>query len=774
MVDYDAAGGERYYAINAKYLLRDALKQDGAEVFAHLVLHQKKRKRSTGSQPTPEPLPDGPGHKRPRAAAADSSPSALPATLETEVASRLGVLTEGREGVGGSVMTGATALKKQKKIKARKRAALAVRQAAEECVAEPDNQAAASHGAQPAEQPRSQKKAARGRSADSNRREQKKGKGRVEVKKADVAASGKRKGRRSQAEGVAAAGQLPQAAEEAAAAALTALADGAAQAGAAGASEPEQVLSAGQSMKWRRRERKHGSGDDAAQEHPADDTPGSAAAGADDGLPAPSHAPAMNGTEPAGGAETDSRRKRQKHGGSSEPAEAHAKTAHGVEAMQEVSEKPDTNGAAADDGVVGAARLASPAGEESSDEDSIAKALSAVKKFGAESTSEDEGDSPTAAAEKAPAAPDVARKAPTHEPSSSSEASSSESESDSEDEAESNGGIGSQLQLAQQPPSSNSADAAAEGETAATVAEQPHSSGKESSEEGSSSEEESSDNEGAAQPTEGGIAPGLVAYGQAAAGANGPAESEGPEKEAGGKGQEAGGKSSEESSSEEESEGESGEESEEDEGDDEMESNDASPETAGVKGSATMADGESEFDRLKNEATQKVLDTLADMPDAISMLLAAKSARKKARESKGGNEAGTQEAPTTPVPSDARLASMAEALQRQKDSQQQADKAGASSASGPKGHPELLPLAEYKTESDLRKALRAALIPMVNSQQGTSHKSATQVLAQGTQPTWWPLDKWGKKILDRRWKALEAVYHALQEQRRLLAGTSTA
>ena len=39
------------------------------------------------------------------------------------------------------------------------------------------------------------------------------------------------------------------------------------------------------------------------------------------------------------------------------------------------------------------------------------------------------------------------------------------------------------------------------------------------------------------------------------------------------------------------------------------------------------ADGESEFDRLKNEATQKVLDTLADMPDAISMLLAAKSAR---------------------------------------------------------------------------------------------------------------------------------------------------
>lgn len=36
---------------------------------------------------------------------------------------------------------------------------------------------------------------------------------------------------------------------------------------------------------------------------------------------------------------------------------------------------------------------------------------------------------------------------------------------------------------------------------------------------------------------------------------------------------------------------------------------------------------ESEFDRLKNEATQKVLDTLADMPDAISMLLAAKSAR---------------------------------------------------------------------------------------------------------------------------------------------------
>ena len=548
---------------------------------------QKKRKQSTGSQPTPEPLPDAFGHTRPRAAAADSSPSALPATLETDVASRLGVFTEGREGDGGTVITGATALKKQKKIKARKHAALAARQAAEECVVEPDNQAAAPQGAQPAEQPRSQKGAARGRSADSDR-EQKKGEGPVEVKKADVAASGKRKGRRSQAEGAAAAGQLPQAAEEAAATALTALADGAAQAGAAGASEPEQVLSAGQSMKWRKRKRNRGSSDDAAQEHPADDTPGSAAAGADDNLPAPSHAPAMNGTEPAGGAETDSRRKRQKHGGSSELAEAHANTAHGEEAMQEVSKKPDANGAAADDGVVGAARLASPAGEESSDEDSIAKALAAVKKFGAESTSEDEGDSPTAAAGKAPAAPDVARKAPTHEPSSSSEASSSESESDSEDEAESNGGIGSQLQLAQQPPSSTPADAAAEEETAAKVAEQPHGSGKESSEEGSSSEEESSDNEGAAQPTGGGIAPDLVAYGQAAAGANGPAESEGPEKEAGEKGQEAGGKSSEESSSEEESEGESGEESEEDEGDDEMESNDASPETAGVKGSATM------------------------------------------------------------------------------------------------------------------------------------------------------------------------------------------
>lgn len=36
---------------------------------------------------------------------------------------------------------------------------------------------------------------------------------------------------------------------------------------------------------------------------------------------------------------------------------------------------------------------------------------------------------------------------------------------------------------------------------------------------------------------------------------------------------------------------------------------------------------DTEFDRLRNEATQKVLDTLADMPDAISMLLAAKSAR---------------------------------------------------------------------------------------------------------------------------------------------------
>lgn len=36
---------------------------------------------------------------------------------------------------------------------------------------------------------------------------------------------------------------------------------------------------------------------------------------------------------------------------------------------------------------------------------------------------------------------------------------------------------------------------------------------------------------------------------------------------------------------------------------------------------------DTDFDRLKNEATQRVLDTLADMPDAISMLLAAKSAR---------------------------------------------------------------------------------------------------------------------------------------------------
>ncbi len=56
------------------------------------------------------------------------------------------------------------------------------------------------------------------------------------------------------------------------------------------------------------------------------------------------------------------------------------------------------------------------------------------------------------------------------------------------------------------------------------------------------------------------------------------------------------------------------------------------------------------------------------------VLIICGAPQKKARESKGMNEAGTQEAPTTPVPSDARLASMAEALQRQKDSHQQADK----------------------------------------------------------------------------------------------------
>ena len=62
-----------------------------------------------------------------------------------------------------------------------------------------------------------------------------------------------------------------------------------------------------------------------------------------------------------------------------------------------------------------------------------------------------------------------------------------------------------------------------------------------------------------------------------------------------------------------------------------------------------------------------------------SLLNGCDAPQKKARESRGA-EAGRQEAPSTPVPSDERLASVAEALQRKKESQQQAAKVGLQAA----------------------------------------------------------------------------------------------
>lgn len=50
--------------------------------------------------------------------------------------------------------------------------------------------------------------------------------------------------------------------------------------------------------------------------------------------------------------------------------------------------------------------------------------------------------------------------------------------------------------------------------------------------------------------------------------------------------------------------------------------------------------------------------------------------------------------------------------------------------------------------------------------------ACAQVLRECKKPEWWPLDSWNKSILDRNWKSLEAVYHAIQEQRRLLLGSS--
>jgi hypothetical protein len=44
---------------------------------------------------------------------------------------------------------------------------------------------------------------------------------------------------------------------------------------------------------------------------------------------------------------------------------------------------------------------------------------------------------------------------------------------------------------------------------------------------------------------------------------------------------------------------------------------------------------------------------------------------------------------------------------------------------------------------------------------------------QCAKPAWWPLEKWDHNQLDRRWKALEAIYHAMQEQRRLLGVAAT-
>lgn len=62
----------------------------------------------------------------------------------------------------------------------------------------------------------------------------------------------------------------------------------------------------------------------------------------------------------------------------------------------------------------------------------------------------------------------------------------------------------------------------------------------------------------------------------------------------------------------------------------------------------------------------------------LGVLTECDAPQKKARESRGAEEGGRQEAPSTPVPSDARLASVAEELQRKKESQQAAAKVGLS------------------------------------------------------------------------------------------------
>ncbi|BDA49953.1 hypothetical protein COCOBI_15-0810 [Coccomyxa sp. Obi] len=905
-VDYNAAGAERYYPINSKYLLRDALKRDGAEVFAYVELKQKKRKRSLGSHAMPDLLSGAPGQKRPRAAAAASSPSPLPPPqLEGEVRSRTSDLTEGVEGDTETVMLRKTARAQQrkKKHKTRQRAAATAQKAVTHGAAEEEGTGGSQemqHSQQPQKGAAKTGKIGHGEgSRGVDEEEDKRGTSgavapaapakaakNIEAREllgkgeeAPAGKSGKRKRGRSQAVAAAAEGagarQVPQEVDE-----DLAEGNGAASRQLQPAADAADVSSPEQGRKKRRKKNRHGSGADSVFLESNED--GDAPSRPQEIAPQPSNAPGAAAAATLGkgggaaGVETrNTRRKLEMNGGSVQAAaDQRSSGTEGRPAAEGTGGEGGRASGVADAGrpeatTNDAALPATLTGKRSSGGLSSAAAGTAKKEDCESNSEEDEGGEEKAGA--AAAAGQTASGAPSQAVGGalSESSDSSDSESDSDDE-EAPAQETSSQQPWRRPPQMSSNDTSSSGaagspskrgpvQTSAPAAQrtsaadgaelrpspasgdvpekpalpsaEPQSSS--SSEDESSDESSSSDDEvrpergnAAGAPVQKQEAPEEVLPKQDALDES---DSEGvsdpgfkeeadvkqeeehkevkseSEEEAGMK-QEAGVKqvgypkgqaevssedeSSEDDDSPEEEDSEAEEqESEEEEcgqvetpGDDssgspEDESDGASPSDAEVEGgsSKNMAAEDNEFDRLKNEATQKVLDTLADMPDAISMLLAAKSARKKARQNGGTPtaEAAQKEAPSTPVPSDARLASLGEALIRQMESQEQPTQNNAAAVTLT-GHPELKPLAEYKGESDLRSALRAALVPLVNHQQGTNHKFAAQVLRQCPKPAWWPLEKWDKNQLDRRWKALEAVYHAVQAQRRSLMGSASS
>ncbi|CAL8465520.1 g5056 [Coccomyxa elongata] len=876
-VDYNAAGAERYYPINSKYLLRDALKRDGAEVFAYVELKQKKR--SLGSHATPDLLSGAPGQKRPRAAAAASSPSPLPrAQLEAEVCSGSSDFTGEVEGDTETGMTrkAARAKQRKKKLKGKQRAAATGQKA----VTYGEKEIGGSQEIQRSLQPQ-------------------KGAAETGATEAPAGKSGKRKRGRSQvgaaeAEG-AGARQVPQEADEDLAEGTGA--DSRQLRQAADAAEPAEARSPEQGRRKRRRNNRHGSGADSLflesnDDRDAPSRPRETAPQSSSGPVAAAAATPGKGGLTATVVDRNILHELDMEGRPRTRASLRSSGAHGRPAAKDISHFSPAGGSGGEGGtasgmaVAGRAEVTisnaaepAPLSSRRSSGGGLHAAAGTAKNDDSESSSEEDGGDPTKAAtapgqtaENASGAPDQAA----GRASSQSSGSTSESESDSDDEeapaqhtrsqqpwrqaAQLLLHLGSSFSGAADSPSkrgpvqtsapaaqkcSHGAEprpAAASGDAAEKLAlppAEPQSSS--SSEDDSSDESSDSDDEGRPQggnatgarkqeapeqvppkqdaldessyggESEPGVKEDSSHGGESDPGSKEEAdvkEDEGPEdvkseseeeavvKQEGYSEGQAEASSEDESSKdddpseEEESGGEEEQESEEEQwGDEESGGSDGmgSPEGETDGASPTAAEGEggssrnmaledTDFDRLKNEATQKVLDTLADMPDAISMLLAAKSARKKARQNGGAAaaaEPARQEAPSTPVPSDARLASLGEALIRQKESQEQATQNNAAALPLP-GHPELKPLAEYKGESDLRSALRAALVSLVNHQQGTNHKFAVQVLRECPKPAWWPLERWDKNQLDRRWKALETIYHAIQKQRRSLIGSASS